>query len=453
VIEDMLRTALQEASRAAPIPADPAAWVRRRLRRQRAWATAASATVTAALVLGVVAFVGPGQPRPPEPVVAPGLGWAPRGPLAQDPAVVAAATSAWDEAAGSGSTLAGVGALPARSSDVRVLWAGDPPIYEHGGWRVHRRVQVAVVEGEAADGTSWVVVTRAHAADEQTPVSGWRATRWGQLPAEPLPALLVDAGPTAALWGDPAGAEVHVLTAPGAELAVRQDTWWLGNQALDGLAGPMNVHIGESPASAGAVREVERVVLRAGDQLLAEPCQRRLSPVLEPVGPTSAAAPPAGWTPLGPAMSEATLADDALRLLVQRCTSRATAAPLWSGTLASGRPARVVSLAVPGRRAVAGLTGVDGSITPHAELAAGPAEAPVVRLLAEGDMDQPQLIAIGSEAVARLVLEGPTPREVHGRVLVQVLRDDRRGTLVAYDASGRELLRRTLDDPAWAPTG
>jgi hypothetical protein len=453
VIEDMLRTALQEASRVAPVPADPAAWVRRRVRRQRAWATAASAAVTAALVVGVVAFVGPGQPRSPEPVAAPGLGWAPRGPLAQDAVVIAAATSAWDEAARSGSTLAGVGPLPARSSEVRVLWAGDPPIYEHGGWRVHRRVQVAVVEGEAMDGTSWVVVVRAHAADEQTPVSDWRAARWVQLPAEPLPALLVDAGPTAARWGEPAGAEVHVLTAPGAELAVRQDTWWLGLSALDGLAGPMEVHADELPASAGAVREVERVVLRVGDQLLAEPCERRLTPVLEPVGPTSAAAPPAGWTPIGPAMSDATLADDALRLLMQRCTSRATAAPLWSGTLATGRPARVVSLAVPGGRAMAGLTGVDGSITPHAELAAGPAEAPVVRLLADADEVGPQLVAIGSGAVARLVLEGPTPRDVRGRVLVQVLGVDRRGTLVAYDASGRELLRRALDDPAWDPRG
>jgi hypothetical protein len=453
VIEDKVRTALANRSRLAPVPTDPVAWVRRRVRRQRAWAAAASGVTTAALIVGVTVAVGTGQSRPPEPVAGPGLGWAPRGPLAHDPTVLAAATSAWDEAASSGTTLAGVGSLPARNSDVRVLWAGEPPAYEHSGWRVHVRTQLAVVEGRAADGTWWVVVARAHAEDERTPVSGWRAARWGQLPAEPLSALLVDAGPTVALGAEPAGAEVHLLAAPGAEVAVRQDTWWLGLQALDGLGGPMNIHTNQRTVSATGVREIERVVVRVADELLAEPCDRRLSPVMEPVGPTSATEPPVGWSPIGPAMSSMSLADEALRLVVQRCASSATAAPLWSGVLATGRPARVVSLAVPGGRPVAGLTGVDGSVTPHAELAAGPGEGPVVRLFAEADELGPQLVAVGSSAVARLVLEGPTPRDVRGRVLVQELGADRRGTLVAYDASGRELLRRPLDDPAWDPSG
>jgi hypothetical protein len=309
------------------------------------------------------------------------------------------------------------------------------------------------VEGKAADGTSWVVVARAHADDERTAVSDWRAARWGQLPAEPVSALLVDAGPTIALGAEPAGAEMHLLAAPGAEVAVRQDTWWLGLSALDGLGGPMNIHTNQRTISAAGVQEIERVVVRVADELLAEPCARRLSPVMEPVGPVSAAAPPVGWSPIGPGISDAGLAEEALRLVVQRCTSRATAAPLWSGPLATGRPARVVSLAVPGGPPVAGLTGIDGSVTPRAELAVGPGAGPVVRLITEADELGPQLIAIGSDAVSRLVLEGPTPRDVHGRVLVQELGADRRGTLVAYDASGRELLRRPLSDPAWDPTG
>jgi hypothetical protein len=334
VQEDRLRRTLADQAYDLRPPPDPLAGVRRSAERQRrsARVRGMAALLAAVVLLGGVALVNLVRTQildRPGPVASGLLPWPSQGNLRNDRSLIRAANGVFTQAA------PGIAAPPFHAR--HVLYAGTV-----GEGRL------VVLEALDQTGAAWIGVIGEHGPTGRTKLT--MEDRPDRLFPPFPPVLVVPYDGNIDLPGlEPAapGAYVQALAEPGITAVLHRGR---GTEGLD-LSSPTAPGFRRSPVIGGLSSAwftlpngPTRGVVRAlsGDRVVYEGLVDLDEVDPRPVSVHLAGAPP-GWL-AGSAVAAQQVHDDALLYAAQREQSDVVAAPLWSGSLPDGIPARMVWL-------------------------------------------------------------------------------------------------------------